>query len=263
MVYEDFLIGEIQRFHNKNGRVPGHRDMMTYNGYPSFYVFVNEFGSWNNAVEAAGFKAKRKRMISEKICVVCGTEETGCWYNSDEGRICMSCYQNQNTDYMNGLLDIDSTVGFGFLCERIVANKLGLELKHDCNRTYGFGYPGYDLLQLDNEKYGRIQVKGSTPQVNDSSSLYWHFHLDHYSKCDTYIMLGFNKNKSEIMKGWIIPSKNSLVYVRNSLSIFLNPTKMGCVARRIAEFEVDVEIYNEVRHNMKKIDDCGVLKKYN
>lgn len=161
---------------------------------------------------------------------------------------------------MNGLLDINSTVGFGFLCQRIVANKLGLEIKYDCNLTKGFQHPGYDLLQLDNEKYGEIQVKGATLRINDYDSLYWHFNIG--DDCDNYIMLGFVDGISNIEKVWVVPSDRNIVVDKKTLSIYLNPKNVGVVAREMIKYEVDANPYNDAYHNMKKLDECDIFTKY-
>ena len=261
MTHREYLINEIKRFYNENGRIPGNRDMCVYNGYPSYITFINEFGSWNNAVEAAGFKPYNKRLTGDEICSVCGIKGKIHWVNSDNGKICMSCWHKQNRDYMNGRLDIDSPTGFAFLSQRIVARKLRLEIKHDCNCTYGLNYPGFDLLQLDNEKYGRIQVKTAILGSKDVS-LYWRFSLGDNSECDTYIMLGFTRNKDSIEKVWVISSDRSIVKHRQSLSVYLNPTRIGSVAKEIVKYEVDVKPYNDTYHNMKKLKDCDYLTRH-
>ena len=55
----EFLILELQRFHKENGRVPTAHDMTNKNGYPSHRTYRNYFGSWNNALETAGFELNR------------------------------------------------------------------------------------------------------------------------------------------------------------------------------------------------------------
>ena len=264
----EYLISEIQRFHDENGRIPLNRDMLICNGYPSLYLFTKEFGSWNNAVEAAGFKPRLRVVVGKEVCIICGVTETSCWYNSDDGRVCHLCYKKgyyirnvkREMDYMNGLLDINSATGFGFLCQRIVAKKLGLELKYDCNCTKGFGHKGFDLLQLDNEKYGRIQVKGST-LLSENISQRWYYGLGDVYECDNYIMLGFTENKSDVKKVWIIPSGRSIVMNKTGLSITLNPKRIRHVAREIVKYEVEPKPYNDVYHGMN-LDNCSVLKKY-
>ena len=262
----NYLINEIQRFYDENSRVPVKRNMCVGDGYPHFSNFYKEFGSWNNAVEAAGFRGKNK-INGNKICVVCGTRETTQWNNSDSGILCKSCsnkqYYEQNgrkeKDYMNGLLDIDSTVGFGFLGQRIVARKLGLELKYDCNCSVNWHH-SFDLLQLDNEKYGKIEVKVAAIRIDDYSLL-WQFDLGDSSECDTYVALGFTKSKSDVEKVWVIPSDRNIVIDRSMLNIVHKPKRIGTVAREIKKYEVDPKSYNDAYHSMN-LDNCSVLKKY-
>lgn len=267
MTTREFLISEIQRFYKLNGRVPKRRDMVVGDGYPCIADFINEFGSWNNAVKESGFKTIN-RITGDEVCIICGTKKTGCWfyYNNDNDRICRTCYDKQHgkekTDYMNGRLDIDSPTGFAFLSQRVVARKLRIETKHDCNCTYGHNYPGFDLLQLHGEKYGRIQVKTAVIR-NKDISLLWTFNIGNYLECDTYIMLGFTKNKSDVEKVWVIPSDRNIIIDRDSLQIYLNPKYMGIVAREISKYEVDSRPYNYTYHNMKKLRECDYLMKYN
>ena len=205
--------------------------------------------------EAAGFRPKRK-ITGNEVCMICGSKETCHWYNTDNGKVCQSCYLNP--DYKNGLLDIDSSCGFGFLGQRIVAKKLELELKYDCNCTKGFGHKDFDLLQLDNEKYGEIQVKVSALRSN-CSSLYWWFGLG--NKCDNYIMLGFTNDKSNVVKVWVIKSNVGIISNKTGLTITYKPKITGHIIREIVKYEVDAKSYNDAYHNMS-LDNCSVLKKY-
>ena len=47
----DFLISELRRFQEENGRLPFQKDMCAFDGYPSAYRYYKEFGSWNNAIK--------------------------------------------------------------------------------------------------------------------------------------------------------------------------------------------------------------------
>ena len=253
-----YIVNEIQRFYDENNRVPELIDMKIYNGYPSAYEVVNEFGSWNNAVEASGFKPRFKRHTGDEVCCICGATETRQWYNSDNGKICTSCYKLQRADYTKGLLDIDSAAGFGFLGQRIVANKLGLELKYDCNCSVKWNHPNFDLF--DSKRYGRIDVKATTLTYN-SSSLRWYFNLGDGFECDNYIMLGFSKSRKDIIKVWIIPSNNNILEHKKSLSVYLNPKRIGKTARVVIEHEGYVKTYNDTFHSMS-LKGCPILKKY-
>lgn len=259
MKTKKYLIDEIKRFYNENDRVPVYNDMMISKGYPCIVDFVKMFGSWSNAIEFTGFQPKRKKLSGDEFCIECGTKETTQWCNSDFGKLCNICwlkqYNKPNIKYMNGLLDIDSTAGFGFLGQRIVAKKLGLELKYDCNCSVNFNHP-FDLF--DSEKYGRIDVKTATLKNNGVSS-FWQFKISN-NECDTYIMLGFNENKNDLIKIWLIKSNDNITN-RDSLVIYNNPKYHGNIVRIINKYEVDVKPYNDAYHNMS-LDNCSVLKRY-
>ena len=49
------IIESIQRFHKENNKVPRNRDFGSNVNYPSATTVEKYFGSWNNAIEAAGF----------------------------------------------------------------------------------------------------------------------------------------------------------------------------------------------------------------
>lgn len=49
------IVLAIQEFYIINNRIPSTRDFMNNSRYPSNSIVKNTFGSWNNAIEAAGF----------------------------------------------------------------------------------------------------------------------------------------------------------------------------------------------------------------
>jgi hypothetical protein len=53
---KEFLISELQRFYEEFGRVPISKDFNNLKGYPSRKTFSNHFGSFGNALVAAGFE---------------------------------------------------------------------------------------------------------------------------------------------------------------------------------------------------------------
>ena len=54
---KEILISEIHRFVKENSRVPILNDMKRSNGYPAGSIYNREFGSWNNAIEIAGYES--------------------------------------------------------------------------------------------------------------------------------------------------------------------------------------------------------------
>jgi hypothetical protein len=55
---KNILIRYIQKFYNSYGRIPECRDFLNNSNYPSYATYINHFGSWVAAVEAAGFIPK-------------------------------------------------------------------------------------------------------------------------------------------------------------------------------------------------------------
>ena len=73
---KEFLISELQRFYNENGKVPGALDMNTKAGYPYASAYQYHFNSWNNALIAAGFEINMKHRLGildgTEVCSYCG-----------------------------------------------------------------------------------------------------------------------------------------------------------------------------------------------
>jgi len=63
MYTEEFLISELHRFVEENGKNPRLKDMKVSEGYISSWEYLNYFGTWNKALEEAGYKKK----INENI----------------------------------------------------------------------------------------------------------------------------------------------------------------------------------------------------
>lgn len=83
MKYEQFLLNELKRFYLENNKIPCARDMG--NSYPSVQAYQNHFGSWNNAIKAAGFRPRRTRV--EKIVARPIRKESKYRYNNVGGYI--------------------------------------------------------------------------------------------------------------------------------------------------------------------------------
>ena len=52
---KQYLINKLQEYYNTFGWVPDQRDVQYTFDYPNPKQYVKEFGSWTNALEAAGF----------------------------------------------------------------------------------------------------------------------------------------------------------------------------------------------------------------
>ena len=156
--------------------------------------------------------------------------------------MCLSCYQKLQTNYMNKNLDKNTSVAKGFIGQRIVAKVLGLELKNDCNCSVGFNYP-YDLY--DEGRYDKINVKSC--KLGDYNS--WIFGLSQKVIPDTYILVGFDENRKNILRVWIASSNDKLVI--DNFSVFISNNVNNDLSRA-KPWEVDVKPYNDMLHKMSE-----------
>lgn len=256
---KEFLISELQRFYNENGRVPRLRDMMATNGYPSAHTYKIYFGSWNNALIAAGFEINKtyETRVGDETCIICGCtrEQTSAWYTKglQLGEVmCNSCYLDPN--YKRRSLDKNSNTGKGSISEQVVKNVLNLEEKYDCNPIYGYNHP-FDLY--DPGRYDYINVKSAILGKTNR----WHFNLNQKEIPNTYIMLGYNKNRKNIIHIWVTRGGYDLAFDedkmedRNFLDI---PNTYGGL-KKVKYCEVDVKPYNDMLHLMseKRKDNNG------
>ena len=246
-----FLISELQRFELENGRNPRTYDMQNKFGYPAAGTYTNYFGSWNNALIAAGLEINH--LDGTETCDNCGClrTENQNWYYKNEQRLCKKCYMNR--DYMNGNLDPESSTGFAFMSQRVVAETLGLGLEYDCNCSDGFGAP----QDLYDKKYKYINVKTATlNKVN-----VWNFLLKNKYTPDTYIMLGLSGNKSDILHVWITEPEDDLTFDEKKFkykqSISITNSERGL--NRAKNWEVDAKPYNDAYHSMS-LENCSVLR---
>jgi len=256
MVYtKEFLISELQKFELENGKSPKMKDMQISNGYPSVSAFKDNFGSWNKALLAA--KLKVNQLDGTETCDNCGKvkPENQGWNYKNDKRLCNICNKKLLSDYMNGNLDSDSSTGFAFMSQRVVAKTLGLDLKYDCNCSIGFNAPD-DLY--DSNKYKYTNVKTSV--LNNKN--FWKFNFKNKYIPDTYIMLGFSANKSDILHVWITEPEDDLTFdeknfkYKQSIGI-TNDINSGL--NRAEPWEVDCESYNDVYHSMS-LENCSVLR---
>ena len=62
-----FLISELQRFIEKNGKNPKQINMQIKFGYPSYATYRDQFGSWNDALTAAGLEVNQYQEINRDV----------------------------------------------------------------------------------------------------------------------------------------------------------------------------------------------------
>lgn len=53
---KEYIINSIQEYYKNNKVVPSYRDFQNNKDYPNSSTIKNYFGSWNNAIQAAGFQ---------------------------------------------------------------------------------------------------------------------------------------------------------------------------------------------------------------
>ena len=250
---KEFLISELHRFVEENNRNPKYHDMQSKFGYISGNIYVNNFGSWNKALISAGLKVNQEQhsgtLIGSETCDNCNTlkPKTQNWYYKQGQRLCNTCYKNLD-NYKSGKLDSNSSTGFAFISQRVVAKVLGLDLKYDCNCSIGFNSE-YDLHDKNN--YGTINVKARA--LYDDNI--WMFSFRNKYVPNTYILLGFASNKSDILRVWIANSNGDLVCKKKGIGI----TNSDKGLKRAEFWEVDAEPYNNAYHTMS-LYNCSILK---
>ncbi len=219
---EEQILESIRRFHTENGRIPKSGEFKCKNGYPSHFTVQKYFGSWNNAIEEAGFHANRMNLINLTNNELLEHLER---FEEEYGRF--PTYQDlhnlkNNPGYPNsecyvarfGSLenakklikqDIDSKVRKGIVENNREKARLAeiFVLEHFVDEG------AIDLSKKD----FRNPVDGICPNkliydVKSSSfrdGYYWQFALDKKNIIDFYYLLAFNGDYSELMYAWRVP----------------------------------------------------------
>lgn len=266
---KEFLISELQRFYRENNKVPIQKDMQAKFGYPSFWSYHSHFGSFNNALEIAEFEANRthEKRTGTETCCKCGNhlKKGKNWITKGlpKGEVmCSRCYQKTQSDYMNNRLNKNSTTGSGFIAQRVIAKYLNLELKNDCNCSDDFNHP-IDLY--DKVKYKYINVKSSQLLTSLYKSPYWHFKLTQKVIPDTYIMVGFDENRKNILKAWATDPLDDLTYdeVNERPKKVKSITNTSESLKQYQLWEMDAIALNKILHKIsnkrKKANGKGCI----
>ena len=218
-------------------------------GYPSYRAYYEHFGSFNNALIVARLKINvfKHRLDGTETCSYCGRRADEIpnfrsWIYHNDTRYCRQHGQHGIPDYVIGNLNKKSSTGKAFVSQRIVAKVLGLQLKNDCNCSVNFEHP-FDLY--DKDRYDMINVKDSM-LLNDNA---WHFNLNQKETSDTYILVGFDENRKNILHVWITDPLDDLTYQRKSIGI-TNNIDNGLT--RAKPWEVDPKPYNDMLHRMSE-----------
>lgn len=253
---KEFLINELKRFYEIYGKSPTSDDMGKHGGFPSMRGYRDYFNSWNDALEAAGLNLNmtNEKRTGLETCCVCGDykKENQRWITKGlpKGQVmCTRCYKKYNSLYMNGSLSVNSDLGFALVSEKVVAKTLGLNEKQECNISVKFTYK-YDLY--DNDKYYDINVKASHLLKHNA----WVFTFKNKYTPSTYILVGFDENRKNILHVWITDPLDDLTYDKVTISI----TNSERGLKRAKPWEVDAKPYNDSYHSTS-LDNCKYLSR--
>jgi len=197
--------------------------------------------------------------ITNRTCKICGTNKTRiqegvekwCIYNG--GFICLSCYvkkwKRDRTKRRNGILNKNTNSGKGLISEMIVCKYLGTDNYNISSDNFN---SQFDILD---ETLGKVDVKGSEVREKDderllkvSRSYNWNFDVKVKSS-DIYFLLGYNKDRKNIIKAWKVP-----VGIIKHNSITISVGKKSFYDRYLLGLE-EIEKLNDIYHSLS-IDNC-------
>lgn len=136
------LIEKLIDYYNRFNKSPTKREFKK----PNFTTYVNHFGSWNNALEAAGLPLNHNVTNTPNICRICKTTKAISWYNQNGYKVCNKC-NNRDRNYFYGILDPNSNTGIAVTTEHVCFKVLNDCIK--CNTINNFNSQ-FDLIS---EKY--------------------------------------------------------------------------------------------------------------
>jgi len=229
---QEEIIESIIRFYDEKGRIPKSSEFNKKNGYPGRYAVEKLFGSWNDAIEAAGFDTNRMNvadLTDEELLAFLPRyeEEYGRFptyqdlhNQKDSGYPSTICYVERFGSLENAKRlieqDIDSRVRKGLVKTKREKARLAeiFVLEH---------FVDEGVIDLSGEDF-RNPVDGICPKkyIYDAKSssfrdrCYWHFNLDKEYMIDFYYLLAFNEDYSELVHVWRVPwnfTDNNSLYV--------------------------------------------------
>ena len=220
---KDQIVEEIRSFYDKNGRAPMCDDFKKKNGYTSRAAVEKCFGSWNNAIKEAGLDVNRMNNLTEEELLdflkrfekEYGRPPTSKdLLSGDFAKYpAMRQYINRfgSLEKAKKLVgqDMDSRAKKGisdhpkqkarlaeiFVFEHFVEDG-AIDLAGDSCRSHVDGI-------CPNKKL--YDVKSSSLLTRFHGSDYFGFSLDKGNAVDFYYLLGFNKDRSELLYVWIVP----------------------------------------------------------
>lgn len=139
-------------------------------------------------------------------------------------RVCPGCYSGFKL-YCKGNIDPNSPTGLKVISKHILSHVLEY-CKPDLH--VGFNY------SLQSESLGKVQLRCDVLHRNS-----WKFYDMNNPEVDYYFLLGYNKDKTEILKVWCIPGNDPII---NSTRLRVHNNKTGWC--RFEEYELDSEVFN-------------------
>jgi len=165
----------------------------------------------------------------------------------------MTLLNKQNEYYLskvrNNKLSKFSSMGKGLIAEQVVANYLCVD---NLNIKYNNFNHSFDLF---NDILGRINVKGRKlrKQSNGVYTKYrnWNFRFKYQyitgkNRVDTYFLIGFDEDRKNILRVWIIPNRNIL-----KETFCITNTEKGLSEYK--KYEIDAKPFNDILHKISKI----------
>jgi len=211
---------------------------------------------------------RNKKNFDGRICCRCGSVKTGknwfghdSWYSHSCDKknctkyFCSKCWQedyrklpDSHNNIIKGLansrtgnLDRSSESGKSIIDQAVVSKVLKIE---DLNiKMNNFEW----YIDMENDMYKKIDTKGSCLRIIRAGLLkyyIWSFHT--YKKIDinTFICIGYDRNRNNIDFVWVIPNDRELI-----TSESINITK-GYSGSKYGKFKVDAKPYNDAYHSL-------------
>jgi len=231
------LISLLQNLAKDLGTTPTIEYIDSLENFPTSATFDSHFGNYTKALIVANLPLNKsnEKLTGDERCYICNCDTYGgLWSIVDGHRICSRCEKSPR-NYINGTLDPNSSTAIGIITEYIVHKVLQDAVI--CNTPTSF-HAETDLIS---DKYNTINVKSAVLRQAQPNGQFWSFGTHNTTSPHNYICIGFNSDKTKILKVWIIPSSASIV---GKYAISITNSLRGL--SRAIQYEVDPEPYNKV-----------------
>jgi len=212
---KEYLLGFIRYFHFKEKRVPTCYDFTNNLKYPSFNIYINVFGSWNDAIREAGLNLFRNCTDEELL-------DYPIKFYEENGKPPTERDFNNNPKYPNsGLylrrfgwqkalkiigLGVDSMVRRGIIDTNQQKGRLGELFVIDHFEEIGAIDKAGENCK---NSYDGICPKGYNYDVKTSKYHgLWDFHLTNINidEIEWFYLLAFNSDYTELLYAWRAPA---------------------------------------------------------